>query len=247
MVSLNSRVEQARHALGPVGAFLPVSPPDPVSTDVQRDAVRRLEAAGYRAAWTNELIGKDALVQVAVLLAATETMVFGTSIANIWARPAQTAHAAASQLADAYPGRFVLGLGVGYPPQAESVGRDFGRPIATMRAYLRALTTEEPAYVRLLGANGPKMLALSGELTDGALPATGALELTEAARHAVGPDKLLVVYLDAGGADVGRPVGAHLTAGADHVIAGAPFGTSFEAAAARLLEMAPELTQLADR
>jgi hypothetical protein len=64
---------------------------------------------------------------------------------------------------------------VGYPPQAESVGRDYGRPIATMRAYLQAMTTEEPAYVRLLGANGPKMLALSGELTDGALPATGAL------------------------------------------------------------------------
>lgn len=246
-MSLNPRVEQARHALGPVGAFLPVSPPDPVPTDVQRDSVRRLEAAGYRSAWTNEVVGKDALVQVAVLLAATETMVFGTSIANVWARPAQTAHAAATQLADAYPGRFVLGLGVGYAPQAESVGQDFGRPIATMRAYLQAMTTDEPAYVRLLGANGPQMLALSGALTDGALPATGALELTEAARRAVGPDKLLVVYLDASGPDVGQTVRAHLTAGADHAIAGAPFGTTFETAAARLLEIAPELTQLADQ
>jgi hypothetical protein len=53
----------------------------------QRDAVRRLERAGYCTAWTNEAIGgKDALVQIAVLLAATERMVFGTGIANIWAR-----------------------------------------------------------------------------------------------------------------------------------------------------------------
>ncbi len=243
-MSLSPRVERARTALGPVGAFLPVSPHDPTPADVQRDAVRRLEAAGYRSAWTNELIGKDALVQVAVLLAATETMVFGTSIANVWARPAQTAHAAATQLADAYPGRFVLGLGVGYAPQAESVGRDYGRPITTMRAYLHAMTTDEPSYVRLLGANGPLMLALSGELTDGALPATGTLELTQGARQAVGPDKLLVVYLDVSGPDVEQTVHAHLTAGADHVIAGAPFGTSFATAVARLVEIAPELIQL---
>jgi hypothetical protein len=38
--------------------------------------------------WTNEVIGKDALVQLAMLLAATEKMVCGTCIANIWARPA---------------------------------------------------------------------------------------------------------------------------------------------------------------
>lgn len=44
-------------------------------------------------------------MQLAVLLAATERMVFGTSIANISARPAQTMHAAAAQLAQAYPGR----------------------------------------------------------------------------------------------------------------------------------------------
>ncbi len=55
-------------------------------------------------------------------------MVFGTSIANMWARPAQTAHDAAAQLAEAFSGRFVLGLGVGYPQQATSVGREFGAP-----------------------------------------------------------------------------------------------------------------------
>jgi alkanesulfonate monooxygenase SsuD/methylene tetrahydromethanopterin reductase-like flavin-dependent oxidoreductase (luciferase family) len=73
--------------------------------------VGRLERAGYRAVWTNEVIGKDAFVQLGVLLAATNRTVFGTCIANIWARPAQTMHAAAAQLAQVYPGRIVAGLG----------------------------------------------------------------------------------------------------------------------------------------
>ena len=75
-------VEAARRALGPVGVFLPFSRTSATSADQQRDAVRRLERAGYRATWTNEAVGgKDALVQLAVLLAATERMVFGTGIA----------------------------------------------------------------------------------------------------------------------------------------------------------------------
>jgi len=117
-------VEAARHALGPVGVFLPVSFTSPPSADRQREAVRQLESAGYRAAWTNAVVGgKDALVQLAMLLAVTERMVFGTGIANIWARPPQTAHAAAALLSQGFPDRFVLGLGVGYPRrQPASVG-----------------------------------------------------------------------------------------------------------------------------
>ena len=106
-------VQEARRALGPVGAFLPTSVTDVPPVGLQRDAVRRFERAGYRSAWTNEVIGKDALVQLAVLLAASERIVLGTGIANIWARPPQTAQGTAAQLAEAYPGRLVLGLGVG--------------------------------------------------------------------------------------------------------------------------------------
>jgi probable F420-dependent oxidoreductase len=195
-------VEAARRALGPVGVFLPFSRTSASSADLQREAVRRLERAGYRAAWTNEAVGgKDAFVQLAVLLAATGRMVFGTGIANIWARAPQTAHGAAALLAQAFPGRFVLGLGVGYPQQAASVGREYGRPVATMRGYLDQMTapTQLPApdvaYPKIIGANGPKMLALSGEIADGALPAMTPPEFTAQARQLLGPDKLLVVGL----------------------------------------------------
>ena len=195
-------VEAARRALGPVGVFLPFSRTTAPAADLQREAVRRLERAGYRAVWTNEAVGgKDALVQLAVLLAATERMVLGTGIANIWARAPQTAHGAAALLAQAFPGRFVLGLGVGYPHQAASVGRDFGRPVATMRDYLdqMAAPTQLPApdatYPKIIGANGPKMLALAGEMADGAIPAMAPPEFTAQARQLLGPAKLLVAGL----------------------------------------------------
>ena len=182
--------------------FLPFSRASAASADQQREAVRRLERAGCRSVWTNEGVGgKDALVQLAVLLAATERMVFGTAVANIWARAPQTAHGAAALLAQAYPDRFVLGLGVGYPHQAASVGREFGPPVATMRDYLDQMTapTQLPApdvaYPKIIGANGPKMLALSGEIADGALPAMTPPEFTAQARQLLGPDKLLVVGL----------------------------------------------------
>jgi alkanesulfonate monooxygenase SsuD/methylene tetrahydromethanopterin reductase-like flavin-dependent oxidoreductase (luciferase family) len=125
-VESSGRVGTGRRALGSVGAFLPNNPGAGLPpVQVQREAVRRLERAGYRATWNNEGVGgKDGLVQLGVLLAATERMTFGSAITNIWARPPQTAHGAAALLADAYPGRFVLGLGVGYPFQAAQVGRE---------------------------------------------------------------------------------------------------------------------------
>ena len=193
-----------RRALGPLGAFLPNNAGAAVPTaEAQREAVRRLERAGYQAVWNNEEVGgKDGLVQLGVLLAATERMTFGSAIANIWARPPQTAHGAAALLADAYPGRFVLGLGAGYPSQAAQVGRDYGRPLTVVRDYFEQMTAEQPmaqvpalSYPRILAANGPKMLALAAEVADGAMPLLVPPEHTANARQVLGPDKILVVGL----------------------------------------------------
>jgi probable F420-dependent oxidoreductase len=97
----------------------------------------------------------------------------------------------------------VLGLGVGYPHQAASAGREFGRPVATMRGYLEqmAAPTQLPApdvaYPKIIGANGPNMLALAGEIADGAMPAMTPPAFTAQARQILGPDKLLVTGLAA--------------------------------------------------
>lgn len=248
-------VDAARNALGPLGVCLPVSFTSNPPANSLRDAVGRLEAAGYRATWTNEVIGKDALVQLAVLLSASEHMVFGTCIANIWARPAQTMHAAAAQLAQAYPGRFVLGLGVGYPEQAASVGREFGSPLATMRDYVNRMDspTSPPApdarYPRIIAANGPKMLALAGDIADGALPAMQPPQSTERARRSLGPDNLLVVGMSVipDGIEPTGPaaeVRDHLAAGADHVALLLPIGVDFDSGISQLERLAPALAEL---
>ncbi|OBF56333.1 hypothetical protein A5787_02520 [Mycobacterium sp. 852002-50816_SCH5313054-b] len=241
--------------MGSVGVCLPVSFTSNPHAESLREAVGRLEGAGYRAVWTNEVIGKDALLQLAVLLSATERTVFGTCIANIWARPAQTMHAAAAQLAQAYPNRFVLGLGVGYPEQAASVGQEFGSPLATMRDYVTRMDspTWPPApdaeYARIIAANGPKMLALAGDIADGALPAMLAPEFTERARQSLGPDKLLVVGVSLV-PDGFEPTGVvadvreHLTAGADHVTLLLPIGVDFDSGISQLERLAPALAEL---
>ena len=95
--------------------------------------------------------------------------------------------------AEAYPGRLVLGLGTGYPQQAAAVGREFGSPLASMRDYLERMAaptmTPAPAapYPRIVAANGQKMMALAGELADGALPAGLPPQFTARARAALGP------------------------------------------------------------
>ena len=249
-------VRAARDALGPAGPVLPVSfgPLPPVRR--QRGAVRRLESAGYRAAWTKETVGdKDAFVQLAFLLAATERMVFGTSVANIWARAPQTAHAASAQLAEAYPGRFVLGLGGGYPEQAASVGREFGRPLATMRGYLERMDGETAppapaaAYPRVIGANGPKLVALAADIADGAMPAMQPAAFTAATRHRLGPGKLLLTGLrvspDSDPGQVTAGVGEHRAAGADHVLLMLPIGSDFAGGIDLLERLAPALAGLA--
>jgi probable F420-dependent oxidoreductase len=195
-------VEAARAALGPVGAALPHAgvhqlPP----TDTQREAVQRLERAGYSAAWTNEGVGgRDALVHAGVLLAATQHIVLGTSIASMWARAPEHLHAGAAQLADAYPSRFVLGVGAGYAFQAERVGRSFQPALTQLADYLARMPATDlmvlppPAqYPCIVAANGPKMLALASDAADGSLPTMVPPAYTGAARETLGPDKLLAV------------------------------------------------------
>jgi probable F420-dependent oxidoreductase len=233
-----------RRALGPVGAFVGMPEASPRMED-QRAGVLRLERAGYRAVWTNETVGADALVRASLWLAASDRLIIGTCIANMWVRPTQTAHAAATQLNQAYPGRFVLGLGVGYPAQAANVGREFGSPLTTAREYLEY--ERDPSFPRILAANGPKMLALARELADGALPAGSSPAFTAQARESLGADELLVVYVPIRAADtptaVAGTLAEHLGAGADHVVLGMSYNTAFTVAIECLHNLAPTIAR----
>ena len=166
-----------------------------------RSAVAAYEAMGVRSTWIPESIGsKEAFAHSAILLAASTRMVIATGIANIYARDPMAMANGARALAEAYPGRFVLGLGVSHAPSVASRGHQYGKPIETMRAYLDAMAAAtyagpQPAEAApvILAALGPKMLALAAERTDGAHTYFVPVEHTAMARRHLGPDAFLAV------------------------------------------------------
>ena len=84
--------------------------PMPAAQEVARD----IESMGYGSLFLPEIGFKDALIESAAFLDATERLVIGTGIANIHARIPETAEGAGRTLTALYPGRFVLGLGVSH-------------------------------------------------------------------------------------------------------------------------------------
>jgi probable F420-dependent oxidoreductase len=162
-------------------------------------AAVELEELGYPTLWLNEATGRDPFVMAGLLLSATSTLTLALGIANIYARDAMTTAASQKTLAEAYPGRFVLGLGVSSPVLVEKVrGHDYGKPLTYMREYLDAMDAapfnavgpaEPPG--RVLAALGPRMLELSATRADGAHPYLTTPDHTRTARDVLGPDVLL--------------------------------------------------------
>jgi probable F420-dependent oxidoreductase len=166
---------------------------------VQRRVVAELEELGYGTIWYGEAFAREAFVQGAIFLAATERMTVATGIANIYARDATAMAFGGRSLNELGGGRFVLGLGVAHVGNVTARGHEYGRPVATMRAYLDAMDEAEPRWrgpeaqppPRVLAALRPRMLALAAERTAGAQPNFVPEEHTRRARAALGPDKLL--------------------------------------------------------
>jgi probable F420-dependent oxidoreductase len=162
---------------------------------------RQIEALGLKALWYPEGAGgKEAFSHAAVLLAGTERLVIASGIANIWARDPMAMANGARTLGQAYPGRFVLGIGVSHAPAVASRGGRYERPFQHMQAYLEAMQSapfggpvgSEPVPW-VLAALGPRMLRLSAERALGAHPYFVPVEHTVQARKTLGPEPLLAV------------------------------------------------------
>jgi probable F420-dependent oxidoreductase len=170
-------------------------------TPVVREVVAELDEAGWPTMWIPETVSRDPFVSAAIMLEATTDLKVATGIASIWARDAMTTNNATLTLNEAYDGRFLLGLGVSHHTLTEWVRKhDYSKPLSTMRTYLERMDASmfkgvEPAEKpsRVLAALGPKMLALSAEMADGAHPYFVPVDHTVIAREAIGPDKLLAV------------------------------------------------------
>jgi probable F420-dependent oxidoreductase len=151
------------------------------------EAAKVVEQLGYGTWW----VGSSPRVpDVRPILEATTTLVAATGILNVWNNdPAQTA-AEDAELRAAFPGRFMLGVGIGHP-EATS---DYRRPLTAMRTFfdgLDAADTPPPIDGRCMAALGPKMLDLSGERSAGTHPYFVPVEHTKVARDRLGAGKLV--------------------------------------------------------
>ena len=167
---------------------------------VMRDAAREVQDLGFRTLWTGEAVGREVLTAAQMLLAATDTLTVATGIANIWARDALAMAAGQLAIGEAFPERFMLGIGVSHQPLLDVRGQDYSKPLSFMRAYLDGMdkgydvyraVMPDPRPPRLLAALGPKMLELAGERADGAHTYFVPPEHTADARQRLGSGKLL--------------------------------------------------------
>lgn len=169
------------------------------SLEQTREALARVEAAGYSSVWFPERpVGTEAVSEAAVLLAASERLGVGTGIASIWARDATAAANAARTLNAAFGGRLRLGLGVSHAPAVAMRGHDYDRPLTAMRRYLDAMDAADEVAggrgaPRLLAALAPRMLELARDRADGAHTYFVPVEHTAYARERLGGDRELVV------------------------------------------------------
>jgi probable F420-dependent oxidoreductase len=149
------------------------------------------ERLGYGAVW----IGgspSGRLDEVERCLEATEAIPVATGIVNMWREPADLVAESFHRVEARFPGRFLLGLGIGHPEAT----KEYASPLATMVSYLdRVGAGGVPPDRIVLAALGPKALSLAADRTAGAHPYLTGPRHTEWARGVMGPDPLLAPTL----------------------------------------------------
>lgn len=162
------------------------------------DYVRYAEERGFEAVWQAESrLVRDAIVPMAAYAAVTEKIDVGSGVINNWTRNIGLLAATFLTLDDLAPGRIICGLGAWWDPLAKNVGIDRRKPLTAMRETVEVLRRllnmetvtfhgefhhvegieldvvhgrREPRDVRIMiGATGPKMMEMTGEIADGAV------------------------------------------------------------------------------
>jgi probable F420-dependent oxidoreductase len=207
--------------LGPIGVW--TSTLDLVPSAQSTEHVTELEELGYGAIWVPEAVSREAFTNASLLLRGGTDIAIATGIASIWMRDPMSAAAAHKTLSEAYPGRFLLGLGVSHAPMVEGfLGRAYDKPYSAMDNYLTKMDNAlfvgaEPtvAPARALAALRPRMLQLAAARTEGAHSYFVPPEHTAFARETLGDGPLLAVELAVvleGDADEARTIARNHTA-----------------------------------
>ena len=169
--------------LGPYGVFSHHTLWQKLSPEQLRD----IEALGYGAIWAG---GSPAaqLSWVEPLLAATDKLQVATGIVNIWTADAGPVAESFHRIDKAYPGRFLLGIGVGHP----EADQKYRKPFDALVEYLDQLDEHGvPKDRRVVAALGPRVLKLSADRAAGPHPYLTTPEHTAQARELLGPDAFI--------------------------------------------------------
>jgi probable F420-dependent oxidoreductase len=165
-----------------------------------REFATTAERLGYGALWFPEAFGRDPFALAAYILGATSKIFVGTGIANVWKREPSAMIAAGRTLAEMYPDRFILGIGISHGPMMSQLGIKYTRPLSFMRDYLAKMKSAPYSAPRpaadppiILAALLPKMLQLAASETQGTFPVYITPEQTARIRAAIGPEKWICV------------------------------------------------------
>ncbi len=160
--------------------------------------VQYAESRGFEAVWQAESrLVRDAIVPMAAFAATTTRIKIGSGVINNWTRNAAVIAATYLTLDDLAPDRIICGIGAWWDPLAQKVGITRSKPLLAMRetvSVVRSLLARERVTFRgefvhlddveldvvhgrkeprnvpiYIGATGPKMMALTGEIADGAV------------------------------------------------------------------------------
>jgi alkanesulfonate monooxygenase SsuD/methylene tetrahydromethanopterin reductase-like flavin-dependent oxidoreductase (luciferase family) len=150
------------------------------------DLAQRLEAEGFTGIYCPS--PGDGLALCEALALVTREIPFGTSIAHIYTRHALEWAQTAAVIHELSGGRFRFGVGVSHGPAHDRLGIKPGKPLDDMRKFV----TEVKGYAPQVGALPPltlatlrrRMVALAGEIADGAVWANAARShMAESLRH----------------------------------------------------------------
>ena len=150
-----------------------------------------VETLGFGTFW---LGGSPKLPATRPILEATEALAVATDIVNVWQYEPAVLAAEHAQLTRDFPGRLLLGIGVGHPEATST----YAKPLTKMRAFLDGLdgaATPVPRDELCVAALGPKMLDLSGERSLGTVPYFTPVEHTRFARERLGAGALVAPEL----------------------------------------------------
>ncbi len=139
--------------------------------------VREIESRGFAGIYCASF--GDAIGLCLSIAHTTNSISFGTSIANIYARNPFDMAQAGAYIHELSEERFYLGIGVSHGPANQRLGASPGRPLSDMRGYVEAMRSSGEQFGPLppivLATLREKMTALAGEIAEGAVWANASL------------------------------------------------------------------------